>query len=220
MPKGKPKSGERGSLAPDDSPRKKFKITGGTTINKSAWQIKGEHVNCFNVFYIQKSLQSSTEEQPFLTKWLYKVDRNMEKIGEEMGVFYVGSRRDKETGEPMNATAKTDEPWRIFVANSCDVGKIQDWLNEVCVYMNSEEVAKDQNLFKYKPTFAVTSWGDATVTKKIQDVLPDNDVLKLLAAKYDLANPYNRMVKIEYDDYFHDGTVGHNLMDNFIAENF
>lgn len=175
--------------------RKKFKIsTQISQPNRGAWQIKG-----FNIeggllgFYIQKSLNSGSEEQPFLRNLLSKLQRYPYLRQQELGILYIGTRVDEDGDQLVANAGHQDSEWHLFIASETDVGALQQWLDTVCNRLNEDDIAGNDKVFKWKVTFTVTSWGNDTATpKKLNEVIKHDEVVDIVIGLHNLALPHNR----------------------------
>lgn len=209
-PKKKQQPNKRAS-APE---RKKFKIT--TMINqpnRSAWQIKGIRLKHGLLgFYIQKSINTELEEQPFLFNLVSKMQRYPYFRQQELGVLYMGPRADAD-GNLIPATS--DHPnseWYLFLAAEKDVGTIETWLEAVCNRLNEDDIAGNDAIFKWKVAFDVTHWGgNGEPTKKLCEVLPLDNASEMVAGLHgltSLSGSAEALDSIDLDHYFEDSKTG------------
>lgn len=174
--------------------RKKYKITKHIDQpNKKSWQIRGFRIQQGLVgFYFQKSLNSGRDEQPFLFNFMKKFDRDQDLREVQLGVIYVGSRSDG-GGNLIQADPGFEKSeWHLFLAAEQDVGSLEQWLGNVCKRMNDDEVAGNEKLFKWNPSFAVTSYGDEAKIPKLHEVIMYEQVIDFVIGLFSLKNPLNR----------------------------
>lgn len=177
--------------------RKKYKITKHIDQpNKRSWQIRGFRIQegllgC----YFQKSINSGREEQPFLVNFMKKFERDQELREVQLGIIYVGARSDGEGNLIPADPAYEKSQWYLFLAAEQDVGSLEQWLSNVCKRMNDDELAGNEKLFKWNPSFTITSYGDDgddAKLPKLHQVIMHEQVVDFVIGLFSLKNPLNR----------------------------
>jgi hypothetical protein len=199
---------DKGSSQP---PVKKLKVS--TVINqvpRSAWQIKGETLRGgFLCFFLQKSLASKLNQQPFIRQLLVRLQKDEQLRLTDMGILFFATRRGPD-GQALPSAPNQDDGWCMFLSREQDVGTIGEWLETVEERLNHTTVSENKDIFRWKVTFTCTSWGNQTMVRCLQDVIPDNDVARITTAIHDLTKPKNRMnmENLPLRDYFHTNEEG------------
>jgi hypothetical protein len=174
-------------------------------------------VGNFLCFYIQKSIASKKNEQPFIRNLLVRLQNDDKLRVEEMGIIFFSTRRGPDD-QALPAGPTQDDGWCMFVSRQEDVGSLQDWLETVEQRLNDTEVSDNKDIFRRKVTFSCTSWGNHTNTRCLQDVIIDSDVARMVTGIYDLTKPKNRMniTNLPLQTYFHTKDEGVRIVQQYI----
>jgi hypothetical protein len=127
----------------------------------------------------------------------------------DLGLIYTGTRRGPDD-EVLRSGPNQDDGWTMFVSQEADVGSIGQWLDAVEKRLNDDDISNDKDIFRWKVSFTVTSWGNHTPLRCLQDVIIDSEVADIVAGTYDLTKPQNQMNlrTLPLHNYFHTQEVG------------
>jgi hypothetical protein len=202
------------------APSKKQKVSAIVSQpSKNAWQLKGESLQGdFVCFFLQKSLASKLNQQPFIRNLLVRLQKNEELRLGDMGILFFATRRALDN-EAMPSAPNQDDRWCMFLSREENVGTIGDWLETVEARLNDPTVSDNKDIFRWKVTFTCTSWGNHTTVRCLQDVILDNDVARIVTAIHDLTQPKNRMnmESLPLQNYFHTNEEGVGIVQRHLA---
>ena len=112
-----------------------------------------------------------------------------------------------------------DDGWCMFVSREEDVGTLEEWLETVEQCLNSSTISENKEIFKWKVTFACTSWGNQTTIRCLQDVILNSEVAQIVTAIHELTKPKNRIniTELPLRDYFHTNEEGVDIVQQHLA---
>lgn len=203
--------------------RKTFKLSPNTkSVDTKAWQIRGKRLGGgLLAFYLQKSVRSGLKEQPYLRTLMHKIENDKDFREQDLGIQYIGRRRDP-NGTYMYPTERRVEftYWYVFVTKEEIVENLEVWLSAVQDRLNEPDIALS-DLFKYKPSFAVTSWGHNEPGELLQDFLIDDDVVNYVVLEHNLLFPGNRdhLERFPLQNYFRSTEQGTRAIKKYFEDN-
>jgi hypothetical protein len=216
---------------PPKKARHQFTLKEKKTVNLRAFQIKGEELQGgILTAYFQKSINSEKVEQPYDRELVRKIETDTELRECDLGISLLSSRRTSPTDNtllpPNPALVARGLKWHVFIANKSDVGSLQQWLQAVEARLNEDDIRCNEKLFKYAPTFQVTSWGtkfsmDGTF-RTLQHLVPDEEVYQIVTQLHELSNPYKRISvdTLPFGTYFVDPQKGKESLLSYLETTF